>query len=53
MGSNTVSELDVETSRVLRQIPMPETPEAVTINQSGTELWVGSNKDGWVTVYDL
>jgi YVTN family beta-propeller protein len=53
MGPSTVSELDVATGRILRQMDMPQTPEAITVNQAGTELWVGSNEDGWVSVYNL
>ena len=52
MQSNSVSELSISEGKLLRQIPMPETPEAITINASGNELWVGSNKDGLVTVFN-
>jgi len=53
MSSDTVSELDIYSGKVMRQIATEETPEAITVNKKGTELWVGSNKDGYVTVYDL
>ena len=53
MESNTVSELELSSKKLLRIIPMPEMPEAITVNASGTELWVGSNADGLVTVFDL
>lgn len=53
MGSNTVSELDVESGALLRRISTPDVPEAVTVNKNGTELWVGSNDDGLVTVFDI
>ncbi|MEI4551206.1 YncE family protein [Pseudoalteromonas spongiae] len=53
MHDDTVSEMDINTGKLLRTIATPETPEAITINKSGTELWVGSNKDGFVTVFDL
>ncbi len=52
MQSNTVSELSIPDGKLLRQIPMPKTPEAITINASGSELWVGSNQDGLVTIFD-
>ncbi|TMO82176.1 YncE family protein [Pseudoalteromonas spongiae] len=53
MHDDTVSEMDINMGQLLRTITTPETPEAITINKSGTELWVGSNKDGFVTVFDL
>jgi len=53
MDSNTVSELDIKTGALLRKIATPNIPEAITVNQSGTELWVGSNEDGLVSVFDL
>jgi len=53
MDSNTVSELDVESGVLLRKISTPNMPEAITVNKDGTELWVGSNDDGLVSVFDL
>ncbi|MBU2970952.1 YncE family protein [Pseudoalteromonas sp. C2R02] len=53
MDSNTVSELDVESGALLRKIATPNIPEAITVNKSGTELWVGSNEDGLVSVFNL
>lgn len=53
MGSNTVSELDVQSGALLRRISTPDVPEAITINKDGSELWVGSNDDGLVTVFNL
>lgn len=53
MGSNSVSVLSVELNKLIRTIDMPVTPEAVTVNKTGTELWVGSNKKGLVTVFNL
>jgi len=53
MGSNTVSEINISSGKLLRQIPTPNIPEAITVNKAGTELWVGSNKEGLVTVFDL
>jgi len=53
MHSNTVSELDVSSGALLRKISTPNIPEAITVNKEGTELWVGSNDDGLVTVFNL
>ncbi|WP_286266532.1 YncE family protein [Thalassotalea atypica] len=53
MGSDTVSELDVQSGALLQKISTPAIPEAITINKDGSELWVGSNEDGLVTVFDL
>lgn len=53
MHDDTVSEMDINSGKLSRTIATPETPEAITINKSGSELWVGSNKDGLVTVFDL
>lgn len=53
MGSHSVSEMEIQSGKLLRKIATHKVPEAVTVNRSGTELWVGSNEDGLVTVYDL
>jgi DNA-binding beta-propeller fold protein YncE len=53
MDSNTVSELDVNSGALLRKISTPNIPEAITVNKDGTELWVGSNEDGLVSVFNL
>lgn len=53
MRDDTVTEILIEENRILRQLPMPETPEAITINAAGTELWVGSNKAGLLTLFDV
>ncbi|MEQ2352929.1 YncE family protein [Pseudoalteromonas piscicida] len=53
MRADSVSELDVKSGALLRKISMPKVPEAITINKSGSELWVGSNDDGLVTVFDV
>lgn len=52
MGDDSVSVLDVKTARLLKTIAMPKTPEAITINQAGTELWVGSNRDGLISLFN-
>lgn len=53
IGSNTVSELDVQSGTLLRKISTPKIPEAITVNRAGSELWVGSNDDGLLTVFNL
>jgi DNA-binding beta-propeller fold protein YncE len=53
MGSDSVSEMDIQSGKLLRKLATEKTPEAITINRDGTELWVGSNEDGLVTLYDL
>jgi DNA-binding beta-propeller fold protein YncE len=53
MGSHSVSEMDIQSGKLLRKIATHNVPEAITVNKSGTELWVGSNEDGLVTLYDL
>ena len=53
MHADTVSELDVNSGALLRKISTPNVPEAITVNKDGTELWVGSNDKGLVTVFDL
>ena len=53
MGSHSVSEMDIQSGKLLRTLATHNVPEAITINKSGTELWVGSNEDGFVTLYNL
>ena len=53
MSSDTVSELDIQSGALLRKISTPKVPEAITVNRDGTELWVGSNDKGLVTVFNL
>jgi DNA-binding beta-propeller fold protein YncE len=52
MGSNTVTELDLNTGRALRAIDVPQTPEAINVTPDGNEAWVGSNATGRVSVVD-
>lgn len=52
MQDDTVSVLDVATAKRIKNIPMPTTPEAVTVSRDGKELWVGSNKNGLVTLFE-
>lgn len=52
MADDSVSVLDVKRARLIKTIAMPKTPEAITINQAGTELWVGSNHDGLISLFN-
>ena len=52
MQAATVSELDVATARRTRTFAVPGTPEAITASRDGTEVWVGSNAEGLVSVVE-
>jgi DNA-binding beta-propeller fold protein YncE len=52
MQAATVSELDVATARRTGTFAVPGTPEAITVSRDGTEVWVGSNDDGLVSVVE-
>jgi DNA-binding beta-propeller fold protein YncE len=52
VGSNTVSELDLASGKFVRMWPVPEQPEAIGVTADGKEVWVGSNKTGFVSVVD-
>lgn len=52
IGSNTVTELDLRTGRIMRSVDVPEQPEAINITPDGSEVWVGSNATGKVSVVD-
>ncbi len=52
MGSNTVTELDMKTGRIVRSIDVPERPEAINVTTDGSEVWVGSNSTGKISVID-
>ncbi len=49
-GSDTVSVVDVGSSDYVKSIDVPDSPEAITTNKSGSEIWVGSNTDEVVSV---
>lgn len=53
MQSNNVSELDLRTGALLRQIDVPERPEAINVTPDGNEVWVGSNTTGKVSAIDV
>lgn len=50
IGSNTVSELNVETGQYVRSWDVPTQPEAINVTPDGSEVWVGSNATGKVSV---
>ena len=50
IGSNTVSELDLRTGRFVRTWDVPAAPEAINVTPDGSEVWVGSNQTGRVSV---
>jgi DNA-binding beta-propeller fold protein YncE len=52
IGSNTVTELNARTGEYVRSINVPREPEAINVTPDGTEVWVGSNAEGKVSVVD-
>ncbi len=52
-GTDSGSIYDVSSGRLIKDIEVPDRPEAVTTNRAGTELWIGSNDNGVVTVFDV
>jgi DNA-binding beta-propeller fold protein YncE len=50
IGSNTVSELNVLTGEYVRSWDVPTQPEAINVTPDGSEVWVGSNATGKVSV---
>lgn len=53
IGSNTITELDLATGKAIRNIDVPEQPEAINVTADGSEVWVGSNATGKVSVVDV
>jgi len=52
IGSGTVSRLDVASRRKTASFSVPAQPEAITVTREGTQVWVGSNAEGVVSVVD-
>ncbi len=52
IGDGTVTELDITSGGVARKFNVPVTPEAIGVTPDGTEVWVGSNDLGLVSVID-
>jgi DNA-binding beta-propeller fold protein YncE len=51
-AGNSVSIIDVGTGRTTRTLDVPPQPEAIATNGGGTDIWVGSNEAGIVSVVD-
>jgi len=50
IGSNTVSEIDLRAGEFVRSFDVPAQPEAINVTPDGSEVWVGSNATGRVSV---
>lgn len=50
-GADSVSVIDVPGGSFSRTMDVPDGPEAITSNKSGSEIWVGSNDEAVVTVF--
>lgn len=48
----TVSQLNVASAVRTRSFEVPAQPEAITVSEDGTQVWVGSNAEGRVSVVD-
>lgn len=53
MYDHSVSQIDIVSGQVIRQWAMHKIPEAIAVDQAGTQLWVGSNHSGFVSLYDI
>ena len=49
-GSDSVSVIDLNKGHLVKTLNVQGSPEAITTNKSGSEIWVGSNDEGTVTV---
>lgn len=50
--AGTVTRLDVASMSKVRSYDVPAQPEAITVSRDGSEVWVGSNSEGRVSVVD-
>lgn len=50
IGSGSVTELDLGTGTLVKQIPVAPMTEGIAVTPDGREVWVGSNQLGTVTV---
>jgi DNA-binding beta-propeller fold protein YncE len=50
IGAGTVSRLDVASREKTADFAVPAQPEAITVSRDGTQVWVGSNAEGVVSV---
>ena len=53
MRAASISQLDVASRSHTATFSVPGTPEAITVSQDGSEVWVGSNDEGVVSVVDI
>jgi len=51
-AGNSVSIIDVAAGRTTRTLDVPAQPEAIATNGAGTDIWVGSNAEGVVSVVE-
>ena len=51
-AGNSVSIIDVAAGRTTRTLEVPPQPEAIATNGAGTDIWVGSNAEGVVSVVE-
>jgi len=49
-SSDSVSVIDLNKGQFVKTLDVPDSPEAITTNKAGSEVWVGSNDEGKVTV---
>lgn len=52
-GSDDVSIINLLAGEFVSSLNVPARPEAIQTNRMGSEVWVGSNDDEVVTVYDV
>ena len=52
MQAATVSRLDVASRDKTGSFAVPDTPEAITVSKDGSQVWVGSNAEGLVSIVD-
>ena len=48
----TITEIDIEAGVPLRQVPIADFVEGITVNPDGALVWIGSNKEKTVSVFD-
>lgn len=49
---DSVSVIDVGAGEILNTFDVPQRPEAIGTNRAATDIWVGSNNEGTVSVID-
>lgn len=48
----TITEIDVEKGEPIRQVPIADFVEGIAVNPDGALVWIGSNKEKTVSVFD-